>query len=112
MGCLYSPLPKEIQYHAVNYSNVEAIQGLLRFYSKLKALAVQSMNMEALCIFYDVESALKAIELTDKQRKVLNLYIKGYTEIEMGQLMKTSHQAQHKLIVKICNKVIKYLKGE
>ncbi len=82
MGCLYSPLPKEIQCYGVNYNNLEIIQ------------------------------ALNNIDLTDKQRKVLNLYIEGYTEIDMGITMNTSHQDQHKLVIKISNKLIKYLIGE
>lgn len=112
MGCLYSPLPKEMQYHGVDYSNVETIQGLLRFYNSMKANAVKTMNMEALSIYFDVEEAINNIELTDKQRQVLYLYIAGYTEIEMGKIMNTSHQASHKLIIKVCNKIIKYLMGE
>lgn len=110
MGCSYSPTPKELAYHAVDYSKVEVIQGLLRFYNDFKVQARKDMNTELVAIYLDLENAMKSVELPVRQQQAKDLYIKGWTEEEIGSIMDgITHQAVHKLIIKVCKKYSKFL---
>lgn len=109
MGCSYCPSPREIQYHNIDYSNPDVIQGLLRFYYEFKAQSEWDMNAELVCVYCDLEFAINNIELTDKQKRVMRLYMVGNTEDEIGKIMKCSHQNVHKLLMKVCAKITKFL---
>jgi DNA-binding NarL/FixJ family response regulator len=110
MAIGYSPQPQEIRFHAVDYANTETIKGLLRFYFSLKAELDFKPNMEIVSILVDVEDGIKNSGLTDKQKRVLALYMEGWTEEEIGSMLSITHQAIHKHLTLICKKIANYLR--
>jgi predicted DNA-binding protein (UPF0251 family) len=105
--------PKEQMYQSVSYGKVEVIQGLLRFYHDFKAQAAEDFTEELVCIYVDIDKAMKEIKMTDRQGEAIKLYMEGWTEEEIGNKMGgITHQAVHKLVMKVCSKVSDYLGGE
>jgi len=103
---------KEIVFQSIDYGKPEVIQALLRFYHDFKTQAYEDFNAELLCIYIDLDKALKEVEITDRQREAITFYMEGWTEEEIGNLMgNISHQAVHKLVMKVCDKISKYLCG-
>jgi DNA-binding CsgD family transcriptional regulator len=112
MAIGYCPTQRELQYHAVDYSNPTVIQGLLRFYYDYKTQSEWDMNAELVCIYCDLETAIANIDITDKQKKVMHWYMEGYTEDQIGVMMgNITHQAVRKLLMKVCTKVSLFLTG-
>lgn len=101
---------KDLLFGNVVYEKPEVIQGLLRFYYDFKSQAQEDFTEELLCIYVDLDRALEKIKITDRQREALSHYMEGWTEEEIGKKMgDISHQAVHKLVVKVCVKVSEYL---
>lgn len=111
MAVGYSPEPKELKFHAVNYDNLDAIKGLIRFYFSLKSDLDYKPNMEVLSILSDIDNAIQNSGLTQKQKKVLALYMEGWTEEEIGVMLSVSQQAVHKHLTAICKRMSNYLGG-
>jgi hypothetical protein len=110
MECSYCPKPKEIMYQTVNYNSTDVVQGLLKFYETFYNQAKTDMNTEILAICMDMQKALKNIHTTEKQRLAIALYMDGWTEEQIGGIMNgITHQAVHKLIIKVCKKVTVFL---
>lgn len=98
--------PKEQLYQSVTYAKVEVIQGLLRFYHDFKAQAAEDFTEELVCIYVDIDKAMSEIKVTDRQKEAVTLYMEGWTEEEIGNKMGgITHQAVHKLVMKVCSKV-------
>lgn len=110
MAIGYSPEPKEIIFHAIDYSNLSCIQGLLRYYYNYKELAMKKGNAELYCVYADIDTALENIKLTEKQKRVLKLYMAGWYETDIGKEMgNVTHQAISKHILSICKKISNFL---
>lgn len=111
MAVGYSPEPKEIQFHALDYKNEVAIQGLLRFYYSLKSNLEYKPNFEITSILIDFKLALENSGLTQKQMVVAKLYMEGWTEDDIGKRLGITQQAVNKHIKLICKKMSNYLEG-
>lgn len=103
---------KELVYQNLDYKNLEAIQGLLRFYFSLKAGLDFKPNFELLCVLADICNAIRKSGLTKRQRSVLDFYMKGLTEEEIGLKLGVSQQAINKHIGLICKKLSGYLEDK
>lgn len=109
MGAGYTPSPKELMYKSINYSNEKTIQGLVRFYYALRTETEYKFNSELLTTLIDIELAIKNSDLTDRQRTVLQLYMKGWTEDDIGKKLDITQQGVSKHIQLICRKLSNYL---
>jgi len=109
MAIGFSPEPKELKFHALDYANTEAIQGLIRFYFGLKSDLDYKPNMEIVSVLADIANAIKNSGLTDKQKMALKLYMEGWTEEEIAQKQNITQQAVNKHIKLICKKLSNHL---
>lgn len=104
--------PKDLMYQSVDYSKPEVIQALLRFYHDFKSQGHEDTVEELIVIYLDIDRALGVVKATERQMEALTLYMEGWTEEEIGEKMGgISHQAVHKLVMKVCEKVSKHLGG-
>ncbi|WP_066503691.1 sigma factor-like helix-turn-helix DNA-binding protein [Abyssisolibacter fermentans] len=108
MGSGYSINFKD-KYTCISYNNKKCIQGLLRFYYALKVTNEFNPNFELVCILIDIDNSLCAAELTTKQKIVINLYMKGFTEKQIGKKLNITQQAVNKHINLTCKKISDYL---
>lgn len=111
MSLTYCPQPKEITYHNVDYKSLSAIKGLLRFYIEMKTEIEYKPNFELLCVLTDISNAIKNIKLTNQQRKVLALYMNGWTEESIGKDIGITKQGVNKHLKLICKKMSIFLEG-
>lgn len=109
MAIGYCAEPKEIQFHEVDYSNPNAIQGLLRNYYTLKADMEYTPNFELICILSDLTKAIKFAKLTYSQKIVMKLYMLGYLEEEIAQRLHVSQPAICQCIGRLCKRISRYL---
>jgi DNA-binding CsgD family transcriptional regulator len=109
MAIGYYAEPKEIQFHAINYSNPDAVQGLLRNYFNLKADMDYKPNFELVCILCDLTNAIKLANLTVSQNKIMKLYMAGYIESEIAQRLNISQPAVSQHISRLCKRISRYL---
>ncbi len=105
----YSPEQKEINFHAVDYSNHDCIKGLLRFYYHFGVEAAGKYNWELVTILTDVKNALAHCLFTSKQANVLRLYKLGYAIDEIGNFMGITHQSVEDHLKGIAKKISKFL---
>lgn len=109
MAIGYSPEPRELLYHSVDYNNPVCIQGLLRHYYDLRSKAREKMNTELMCIYVDIEKAIKNINLTNQQKKVLYYYMEGWTEYDIAEFMGITRQVAHNHLSLVIKKISKFL---
>lgn len=104
---------KDFSFQSIDYSKPEVIQALLRFYHDFKSQAKEEFDEELICVYVDIDTALRSVFVTDRQVEALVYYMEGWTEEEIGALMGgITHQAVHKLVMKVCEKVSRYLSKE
>lgn len=68
------------------------------------------MNTEIICVYLDLDKALDKVQFTTRQKTVLCLYMKGWTEQEIGNKMggiNRSVVCRH--LQRIVKKIQKYL---
>ena len=104
----YCPTGSEIMFHGVDYSELN-IKRLLRDYYSLRESCMYKSNFELVSVLSDIETSMSNSGLTDSQRKTVMLYMKGYTEAEIGSQMGSSQQNIHKVISRACEKMSTYL---
>lgn len=110
MAIGYCPTSKEIMFHNVDYANPKVIQGLLRYYVDFITDGKNNFNPEIIVIYLDIKEAFQHIRISPKQRKAVMFYIQGWTEDDIGKMMNNiTHQAVHKLILKVSKKISRYL---
>lgn len=84
------------------YDVLETPQGILATLTNLnyiKSYAYERSDFDAIHILVDLQNALKNIELTEKQRKAIELVcIEGMTQKEAGDIMGISQQAVGQLL--------------
>lgn len=105
----YCSTQEEVSFKAVDYSNPDAIYGLLKFYNVFKAMGVKKMNTEILTIYIDIAKAIKGISSTENQLRLTALTMQGYQEKQIGDKLGITRQAVSKVMKKVCLKISKYL---
>ncbi len=111
MGSGYISKPNDSLYQSVDYSNHKTIQGLVRFYYQLKVENDYRPNFDLITILVDIDIAIKKSSLSNKQRKILNLYMMGYTESKIGKQIGITQQGVNKYIQSTCKAMSDFLMG-
>lgn len=91
----------EYQFHRISLSDTDCIKGLIKFRSLIdmyhdidvnrnekEAGDIRPLNQELLITYIDLDNLIKRTKLNDKQRKLLNLLMYGYTEDEIAKMFK------------------------
>lgn len=112
----------EYEWHYVNLSSVDSVKGLLKYRYRYDLLFdcdndmcnvnnsfvhLNDMVEEIICTYTYLDELINCIGLTDKQMKLLNLYMRGYTEEDLAQVYGVTQQLINKVITGICKKIHK-----
>lgn len=100
---------RNLPIHSIDYSNPKAIQGLLRFYYTFKSEMEYCPNFDMIDILADIDNAIKKCNLTDRQRKIVSMYMLGYVEEKIGEKFGITQQAVNKHLQYSCKKIAEYL---
>lgn len=104
------PSKNSIDFQKV-YENYRLIKKLLNNYDTLMTSAVQEGNLDVIDILVDIKATLSTIEMSDKQKKRIRLFMQGYTETELGLMHNISRQSVQDSINSVCKKISKELSG-
>lgn len=91
------------------YGNTKRIKKLLNHYDELMTSAIQEGNLDVLDILIDIKAALYTIEMSDKQKERIGLFMQGYKETEIGEILNIKRQSVEDSINSVCKKVYKEL---
>ncbi len=72
---------KDIPYWVSNFSDLNAIKGILRFKEDIKADALKG-SKEAVCLLVDLENILKNIKLNKMDIEILKYYQSGFSNYD------------------------------
>ena len=62
---------------------------------------------DLICMLYDLQKVLEEVELTENQRNILNLWIKGWSIDNIAETLDKSYDTVRLSIDKIVNKIVK-----
>ena len=93
------------------YGDPRRIKKLLNNYNSIMTSAIQEGNLDVIDILVDIKATLSSIEMSDKQKKRVSLFMQGYTETDIGCLLNVSRQSIQDSISSVCKKISKELQG-
>lgn len=85
---------------------------MIKNYHSLNLEILLSENLDLHCILIDIQSALEKIDITDKQKEILDLYMSGYSIQEIGVHNEYTKSYVDSVLTKICKRVKKELNDE
>lgn len=110
----------DYEWHVVNLSTIESIKGLLKYRSRYDLLYdrrintlslesyqdLQAFKEEILCLYIWLDNVISKCIFTEKQKQVLELYVKGYTERDLAVKFNVTQSAINGVIKSICKKIL------
>lgn len=93
------------------YGDPKRIKKLLNIYESILTSAIQEGNLDVLDILVDIKAALHKIEISEKQKKRIHLYMQGLTETEIAEILNIRRQSVQDSINSVCRKISKELRG-
>ena len=79
------------------------VKALLQVHRDMETVDFQS---DLMCMLYDLQKVLKEVELTENQRNILNLWIKGWSIDNIAKVLDKSYDTVRLSIDKIVNKIV------
>ena len=79
------------------------IKALLQVHRDMETVDFQS---DLICMLYDLQKVLEEVELTENQRNILNLWIKGWSIDNIAETLDKSYDTVRLSIDKIVNKIV------
>ena len=79
------------------------IKALLQVHRDMETIDFQS---DLICMLYDLQKVLEEVELTDKQKEILDLWIGGYSIDKIAEVLQKSKQMVSKSLDNIINKIV------
>lgn len=111
---------RDREWKNVNFSDEVAIKGLLKYRLKFdltykrdnNSLLTSDVDLsefseEILCLYIDLDILIKRCNFNDKQNIVLNLYMDGYIEEDIAEVLNVKYQTVNGIIKSICKKIKK-----
>ena len=109
----------EYEWIPVNLSDIKSIKGLLKYRYKFDLLfELKSINIfdtyvylnqykeEIMCLYIWLDEMIKKCSLNAKQETILSLYMSGYTELDIAELLNYTQQNVNGIINSICKKIL------
>lgn len=93
------------------YGNYKIIKKLLNNFDTILTSAIQEGNLDVIDILVDIKATLSTIDMSDKQKHRINLFMQGYTETEISNLLDISRQSVQDSVNSVCKKISKGLTG-
>lgn len=97
-------------YSEIDYADSKQVLILLKFYGELKSKNGGDNYNETLgCILIDIEQALGAVGLTERQAMILDDVFDGMAEKEIAEKYGITRQMVAKQVIAVSFKVSRYL---
>ena len=113
----------EYEWIPVNLSDEQTIKGLLKYRHRFDLLFdeiiylnnlndtfvhLSDLKDEVICLYVWLDDVLNKCGLNEYECKVIDLYMNGYTEIDIADCYNTKKQNINQTINRICRKIKKY----
>lgn len=94
------------------YNDLIFIRHIVKNFYSLNDELLLSENLDLHCILIDIQSALDKIDITEKQKKILDMYMNGYPIHEIGVRNGYTKSYVDSVLTKICRRIKKELGNE
>lgn len=79
------------------------IKALLQVHRDMETVDFQS---DLMCMLYDLQKVLEEVELTENQRNILNLWVKGWSIDNIAETLDKSYHSVNQSLDRIVNKIV------
>ena len=107
------------EWEGITFSDVETVRGLIRFRTRFDLLFernqynimeastdLSSYEEEVLCTYADLDNLINKVKLNEVQNKVLELYMRGYDEIDIAEELYIKEVTVNSTINTICKRIV------
>lgn len=100
----------EYEWKNVTLTDIDTIRGLIKYRYQYDALIYEDakaggMNEELICLYADLDRMIERCSFTKRQKEVLDLYMVGYNEQDISEVLNIRPDVVEGIIHSICKKI-------